>query len=87
MPRVRLIKHLMGAITITGVGGAWVQDLVVVAPDAAKVEYEDARIRIVRLKMLPNTSSPMHDRPARVVIPLTANDVRITRADNDEEER
>ena len=29
----------------------------------------------------PNASLPMHDRPARVVIPLTPNDVRISRAD------
>jgi hypothetical protein len=57
------------------------QDLVAVAPDAAKVEYEDARVRVVRLRMAPNTSSPTHDRPRRVVIPLTANDVRITRTD------
>ena len=42
---------------------------------------EEARIRVVRLRMAPNTVLPMHDRPARVVIPLTPNDVRITRAD------
>jgi hypothetical protein len=56
-----------------------VQDLVSVAPNAATVEYEDARIRVVRLRMAANTSSAMHDRPRRVVIPLTENDVRITR--------
>jgi quercetin dioxygenase-like cupin family protein len=80
MATVRLIHLLIGVIALSGAAGAWTQDLVVVAPDAAKVEYEDARIRVVRFKMAPNTSSPMHDRPARVVIPLTANDVRITRA-------
>ena len=57
------------------------QDLVAVTPDAAKVEYEDARVRVVRLRIAPNASLPMHDRPARVVIPLTPNDVRIWRAD------
>lgn len=57
------------------------QDLVVVAPEATTVEYEDARIRVVRLRVPPGGALPMHDRPARVVIPLTRNDVRITRAD------
>ena len=57
------------------------QDLVAVAPAAAKVEHEDARVRVVRLKLAANASLPMHDRPARVVVPLTPNDVRITRAD------
>ena len=57
------------------------QDLVAVAPEAAKVLYEDARLRVVRLTMAPNTSSPTHDRPRRVVIPLTGNDVTITRPD------
>ena len=57
------------------------QDLVAVAPGAAKVLYEDSRVRVVRLTMAPNTSSPMHDRPRRVVIPLTGNDVTITRPD------
>lgn len=57
------------------------QDLVSVAPRSAKVEYEDSRIRVVRLKLAANESLPMHDRPARVVIPLTVNDVRTTRPD------
>jgi quercetin dioxygenase-like cupin family protein len=60
---------------------AWSQDLVTVAPDAAKVEYEDARIRVVRLRIAANASLPMHDGPARVVIPLTPNEVRISNAD------
>ena len=57
------------------------QDLVAVAPQAAKVEYEDARVRVVRLRIAPKASLPMHDRPARVVIPLVSSDVHATRAD------
>ena len=71
----------MAALVLVAASHIRAQDLVSVAPDAAKVEYEDARVRVVRLRMPPNTSSPTHDRPRRVVIPLTANDVRITRAD------
>ena len=71
---------LVGVVALIGGAGVLAQDLVVVAPAAAKVEFENARVRVVRLKMPAHTSSPMHDRPARVVIPLTANDVRILRA-------
>ena len=60
---------------------ALAQDLVAVAPQAAKVEYEDARFRIVRLKIAPNETLAMHDRPYRVIIPLTPGDARLTLPD------
>ncbi|CAN5724609.1 hypothetical protein BH18ACI5_BH18ACI5_15050 [soil metagenome] len=75
-----LLELLFGALLVASASNAWIQDLATVAPDAAKVEYEDARVRVVRLRILPNASLPIHERPARVVIPLTANDVRITNA-------
>ena len=56
------------------------QDVLQVAPQFVKVEYEDARVRVVRLRVPPNASLPTHDRPARVVIPLTDSEVRMTRA-------
>jgi hypothetical protein len=57
------------------------QDLLAVAPQLAQVEYEDARVRVVRLRIPESGDVAMHDRPRRVVVSLTANDVRITRAD------
>ena len=57
------------------------QDLVAVVPELAKVEYEDARVRVVRLHIPERASLPMHDRPRRVVISLTASQVQLTRAD------
>ena len=78
---MRLAQVLFGLIALSAAIPALCQDLVAVAPQAAKVEYEDARVRVVRLRIAPNASLPMHDRPARVVIALTANDVRITAAD------
>ena len=77
---MRPISLLFGAMALAGVAAGWTQDLVVVAPGAATVEFENARLRVVRLKMPAHSSSPMHDRPARVVVPLTANDVRIVRS-------
>ena len=78
---MRVVHVLLGLTALSAPAEAWSQDLVAVALDAAKVEYEDARVRVVRLRIAPNASLPMHDRPARVVISLTPNDVRITRAD------
>jgi hypothetical protein len=77
----RILTLLLGVLVLSGDTNALCQDLVTIAPDAAKVEYEDARVRVVRLRLPPNASLPMHDRPARVVIPLTPNDVRISNAD------
>lgn len=57
------------------------QDLVAVAPELAKIEYDDARVRVVRLRIPEHASLPTHDRPRRVVVSLTANDVRLNRAD------
>ena len=78
---MRVMHGLLGLMAFTRPTLAWSQDLLTVAPDAAKVEYEDVRVRVVRLRIAANASLPMHDRPARVVIPLTPNDVRISRAD------
>jgi len=60
---------------------ALAQDLVAIAPQAAKVEYEDARVRVVRLRIPEKGSLPMHDRPSRIVVPLTINDVTTTSPD------
>lgn len=66
---------------VVALSPAWSQDLVAIAPKAAKVEYEDARVRVVRLRIAPHEVLPMHDRPSRVVIPLTLNDVTSTAPD------
>ncbi|MEP6548278.1 MAG: hypothetical protein ABJD53_12515 [Gammaproteobacteria bacterium] len=67
------------ALALVGPLSAVGQDLVVVAPELAKVEYEDARVRVVRLRIPEHASLPTHDRPRRVVVSLTANHVLLTR--------
>jgi quercetin dioxygenase-like cupin family protein len=82
MVHVRLARVTFAlALFVTVAFPTLCQDLVAVAPLAAKVEYEDARIRVVRLQLEPNATLPMHDRPARVVIPIMPNNVRTTRSD------
>jgi hypothetical protein len=57
------------------------QDLVAVAPELAKIEYQDGRVRVVRLHIPEHASLLTHDRPRRVVVSFTANHVQLTRAD------
>lgn len=73
-------KFLVAVLMMTS-SAAMAQDLVAVAADNAKVEFENEKVRVVRLKMGPHETLPPHDRPARVVIALSANDVRITGPD------
>jgi quercetin dioxygenase-like cupin family protein len=77
----RRIKLLLALAVICARTAAAGQDLVTVTPEFAKVEYEDARVRIVRLHIPEHASLPMHDRPSRVVVSLTANHVLLTRQD------
>ena len=70
---------LLGVLALASM--ALAQDIVSIVPDAAKVEYEDAHVRVVRLKIAPHQTLPMHERPARVVIPLTRNNVDLTSPD------
>lgn len=74
---MRLALALL-AITVIS---ALAQDIVTVAPKDAKVEFENDKIRVVRLKMGPHEKLPPHDRPTRVVIALSANDVLIAGPD------
>jgi quercetin dioxygenase-like cupin family protein len=57
------------------------QDLVAVAPELAQVEHEDARVRVVRLRIPEHATLATHDRPRRVVVSLSANHVRLTGPD------
>ena len=45
---------VLAVLVVTSMIPAWSQDLVAVAPKAAKVVYEDVRIRVVRLRIEPN---------------------------------
>jgi quercetin dioxygenase-like cupin family protein len=77
----RRFEVLLAFAMVGALSAAAGQDLVTVAPEFAKVEYEDARVRIVRLHIPEHASLPTHERPRRVVISLTANQVLLTRPD------
>lgn len=62
-------------------GNVLAQDLVQVSPAIAKVEYEDANIRVVRSRYEPGASSAMHSHPPRVVVTLQAGTLRLDKPD------
>jgi quercetin dioxygenase-like cupin family protein len=51
-------------------------DPVVVDPQHYQVEYEDDRMRVLRIRYGPHEKSPMHGHPANVVVMLTECDFR-----------
>jgi quercetin dioxygenase-like cupin family protein len=57
------------------------QDPITVDSRIAKVEYEDARIRVLRVHYAPQQALGMHDHPARAGLCLTACDMLITAPD------
>jgi len=62
-------------------GNALAQDVVQVSPATAKVEYEDANIRVIRSHFEPGASAAMHSHPPRIVIALQPGTLRLTKPD------
>jgi len=69
------------ACNLVLLGSALAQDVVQVSPKTAKVEYEDANIRVIRSHFEPGEISPMHSHPPRVVIALKPGTMRLSKPD------
>ncbi|MCU1287121.1 MAG: hypothetical protein JWO13_3471 [Acidobacteriales bacterium] len=54
------------------------QDPVAVDPQHNKIEYEDAKIRVVRYTLAPGEKSAMHEHPEMLVVNLSNARIRIT---------
>jgi len=61
-------------------------DPVHVDPKHYAVEYEDARVRVLRIKYGPHEKSTMHSHPALVGVMLTDANIRFAYADGKTEE-
>jgi quercetin dioxygenase-like cupin family protein len=75
---MKLLRCLPFALLI---GNALAQDLMQVSPGVAKIEYEDANIRVVRSHYEPGASSAMHSHPPRVVIAVQSGTLRLSKPD------
>src|SRR5205085_1195910 len=77
---IRAMRSFLLAVLLVSIS-AFAQDIAKVAPDAVKVEFEDARVRVLRLHLAPNQAVPMHDLRARVEMCLTPNNFSFIRGD------
>ena len=75
---MKLLRCLPFALLI---GNVLAQDLVQVSPAVAKVEYEDANIRVIRSHYEPSSNSAMHSHPPRVVITARSGTLRLSKPD------
>jgi quercetin dioxygenase-like cupin family protein len=75
---MKLLRCLPLALLL---GNALAQDVVQVSAATAKVEYEDANIRVIRAHFEPGASAAMHSHPPRIVIALQSGTLRLTQPD------
>lgn len=81
-------RTLFLVLFVIGLAGpAFAQDAVKVDPKHYKVESENARVRILRVKYAPHEKSVMHRHPATVAVFLTDGKVKFTYPDGRTEER
>ena len=75
---MNLLRYVPFALLLCS---AQAQDLLRVSPAIAKVEYEDAAIRVIRAHYEPGASSAMHSHPPRIVIALQSGTLRLSKPD------
>src|SRR5712692_1379302 len=82
-------RALLLAVVCLAASPAMAQDPVKVDPDPKhyKVEFENEQVRVLRVHLGPKESSPMHEHPPSVVIPLTDGRLKFTLPDGRTEER
>jgi len=83
---MKRICLLLSFLCLTAIG-VMAQDPVKVDPKHYSVEFENAQVRVLRIKYGPHEKSVMHWHPAGVVILLSDMNTRFTLANGKTEER
>ena len=83
---MRVLSLLCGVVTLAAVRGA-AQDPVKVDPQHYKVEFENAQVRVLRIRYGPHEKSVMHTHPAGVAVFLNDNRAKFTFPDGKSVER
>jgi len=78
--------RLCGVVTLAAARGA-AQDPVKVDPQHYKVEFENAQVRVLRIRYGPHEKSVMHTHPAGVAVFLNDNRAKFTFPDGKSVER
>lgn len=74
---------LSSSLLMLGVGvqDAFAEDAVTVAPKHYKVEFENDKVRVIRIIYAPGEEAPMHEHKSGVVVNLTSFRVQFTAPD------
>ena len=78
---------LAGALLCLATSGAMAQDAVKVDPQHYKVEFENARVRVLRVHYGPHEKSVMHSHPDGVFTFISDSKVKFTMPDGKSVER
>lgn len=83
MKHTRKTLALSAALLAVGLGAHWAfaDDAVKVAPRQYKVEFENDKVRVIRITYAPGEESALHDHKNGVVVNLTNFSVQFTAAD------
>ena len=69
---------VLGGVVCLLAASAMAQDPVKVDPKHYKVEFENNRVRVLRIQYGPHEKSVMHSHPASVVVSLADQDAKFT---------
>jgi quercetin dioxygenase-like cupin family protein len=69
---------LLGGLMATVLSAAQAQDVVKIDPAHYKVEFENADVRVLRVRFGPHERAAMHSHPTRVVVFLTDLHLKFT---------
>jgi beta-alanine degradation protein BauB len=74
------------AVCVCAAGTAWSQDPVKVDPAHHKVEFENNKVRVLRITIGPHEKTAMHEHPASVAVFLKDQHARFTLPDGKQQE-
>lgn len=78
---MKIIRLAALAVSLCFIGSAAADDATVVAPDHYKVEFENDKVRVIRITYGPGDESAMHEHGDGVVVNLTDLTVQFTLPD------
>ena len=80
MKSARMTAAAIG-ISLSFLGSAIAEDATVVAPNHYKVEFENDKVRVIRITYGPGEEAAMHEHPDAVLVNLSNFTVQFTLAD------
>ncbi len=78
---MKIIRTAAVAVSLCFLASAVAEDATVVAPDKYKVEFENDKVRVIRITYGPGQESAMHEHADGVVVNLTDLNVQFTLPD------